>query len=105
LLSSPAIGADGTIYVATQPGILYAVSISGQLLWTFDIASAGFTGSFRSSPSIDSNGSIYFGLNIGNPSSAFFAVNSNGTLKWVFEPKTFLMILQEIILTFIPLLP
>ena len=84
--SSPAIGADGTIYVATQPGILYAVSNSGQLLWTFDIASAGFTGAFRSSPSIDSNGSIYFGLNIGNPSSAFFAVSSTGTLKWVFEP-------------------
>jgi len=84
--SSPAIGTDGTIYVATQPGILYAVSQSGQQLWSFNIASVGFTGTFRSSPSIDANGTIYFGLNIGNPSSAFFAVNSDGTLKWLFEP-------------------
>ncbi len=85
--SSPAIGADGTVYVATQPGIIYAVSHDGQPLWTFNIASAGFTGFFRSSPSIASDGSIYFGLNAGNPSSAFFAVNSDGTLKWLFEPQ------------------
>ncbi len=84
--ASPAIGTDGTIYVATQPGILYAVSSSGQLLWRFDLASVGFTGSIRSSPSVDANGSIYFGLNMGNPSSALFSLNSNGTLKWLFEP-------------------
>jgi outer membrane protein assembly factor BamB len=40
----------------------------------------------RSSPSVDANGSICFGLNAGNPSSAFFSLNSDGTLKWVFEP-------------------
>jgi len=84
--SSPAIGADGNIFVATQPGILYAVSQNGQLLWTFDIASEGFSGTFRSSPSVGSDGSIYLGLNTGNPSSAFFAINSNGTLKWLFTP-------------------
>jgi len=84
--SSPAIGDNGTIYVATQPGLLYAVSSSGEIQWTFDIASVGFTGVFRCSPSVDANGSIYIGLNNGNPSSAFFAINSNGTLKWLFEP-------------------
>ena len=84
--SSPAIGADGNIYVATQPGILYAVSHNGQLLWTFDIASEGFSGTFRSSPSIGSDGSIYLGLNTGNPSSALFAINSDGSLKWLFAP-------------------
>ena len=84
--ASPAIGTDGTIYVATQPGIVYAVTQSGQLLWTFNLASAGFTGTIRSSPSIDANGSIYFGLNMGNPSSAFLSLNPNGTLKWLFEP-------------------
>ena len=84
--SSPAIGTGGNIYVATQPGIIYAVSQDGQLLWTFDIASEGFSGTFRSSPSVGSDGSIYLGLNTGNPSSAFFAINSNGTLKWLFTP-------------------
>lgn len=84
--ASPAIGADGTMYVATNPGLLYAVSSAGQLLWTFDLASVGFMGYFRSSPAVDRNGTIYFGLNMGNPSSAFFAIRQDGTLKWVFEP-------------------
>jgi len=84
--ASPAIGDDGNIYVATQPGLLYAVSPQGQLLWTFDLATVGFSGTMRSSPAIDSEGSIYFGINTGNPASAFFAVNNDGTLKWKFEP-------------------
>jgi outer membrane protein assembly factor BamB len=84
--ASPAIGSDGTIYVATQPGILYAVTQSGQLFWTFNLSSAGFTGTFRSSPSIGADGSLYFGLNAGNPSSAFFSLTSSGSLKWLFEP-------------------
>jgi len=85
--SSPAIGNNETIYVATQPGLLYAISKEGQLLWTFDVASAGFTGIFRSSPSVGSDGSIYLGLNTGNPSSALFAIKPDGSLKWVFSPE------------------
>jgi outer membrane protein assembly factor BamB len=85
--ASPAIDANGVIYVATQPGILYAVSKDGQPVWTFDLASVGFSGTFRSSPSIDADGSVYFGINTGNPSSAFFALNSDGTLKWKYEPS------------------
>jgi outer membrane protein assembly factor BamB len=84
--ASPAIGKDGKIYVATQPGLVYAVSAEGQPLWTFDLASAGFTGTLRSSPAIDGDGCVYFGINTGNPSSAFFALNPDGTLKWIFEP-------------------
>jgi outer membrane protein assembly factor BamB len=86
-LASPAIGPGGTIYAATQPGLLYAVSPEGSPLWTFDLANAGFSGTLRSSPAIDAEGSVYFGINTGNPSSAFFALNSDGTLKWKFEPS------------------
>ena len=86
-LASPAIGPGGTIYAATQPGLLYAISPDGHPLWTFDLASAGFSGTFRSSPAIDAEGSVYFGINTGNPSSAFFALNPDGTLKWKFEPS------------------
>jgi outer membrane protein assembly factor BamB len=84
--SSPAIGADGSLYVAQLPGLLFAISSDGQPIWTFDLASVGFSGTFRSSPSIGADGSIYLGLNDGSPSSAFFAINPNGTLKWIFEP-------------------
>jgi outer membrane protein assembly factor BamB len=86
-LASPAIGDDGRIYVATQPGIVYAVSSTGQLEWTFDLSSVGFIGILRSSPAIGNDGSIYFGINTGNPVSAFFALNHDGTLKWKFEPS------------------
>jgi outer membrane protein assembly factor BamB len=86
-LASPAISADGTIYANTNVGLVYAVSADGKLLWTFNIASAGFAGWLRSSPAVDADGTIYFGLNDGSPSSALFAVNPNGTLKWIFEPS------------------
>jgi outer membrane protein assembly factor BamB len=84
--ASPAIGADGTIFVATSPGIVYAVSAAGQIVWTFAIASAGFSGFLRSSPAVDADGTIYFGVNNGSPSSALFALRADGSLKWVFEP-------------------
>lgn len=84
--ASPAIGADGAIYVATNPGIVYAVSPAGQVHWTFSLASVGFDGYLRSSPAVDADGTIYFGVNNGNPSSAFFALHPDGSLKWIFEP-------------------
>lgn len=85
--SSPAIGADGTLYVATQPGILFAVTSAGEIAWTFDIATAGFQGWFRSSPAVGPDGTIYLGLNAGNPSSALFAITPAGTVRWIFEPS------------------
>jgi outer membrane protein assembly factor BamB len=86
-LASPAIGEGGTLYVATQPGIVYAVSPAGQIAWEFNIASAGFTGYLRSSPAVDADGTIYFGLNSGNPSSALFALTPAGSVKWIFQPS------------------
>jgi len=86
-VASPAIAADGTIYANTNVGLVYAVSPAGVLRWTFNIASAGFTGWLRSSPAVDEDGTIYFGLNGGSPSSAFFALNPDRTLKWIFEPS------------------
>lgn len=86
-LASPAIGLGGEIIVATQPGIVYAVSPAGQVVWQFDIHSVGFAGFCRSSPAVDADGAIYFGLNSGSPSSALFALNPDGTLRWIFEPE------------------
>lgn len=85
-VAAPSIGSDGTIYVPTSPGILYAVSSQGSISWTFRLSDHGFTGEFRSSPAIDKDGTLYFGLKSGSPSSALFAVNSDGTVKWIFEP-------------------
>ena len=57
--SSPAIGANGTIYVGSDDGNLYAINPDGTLDWKFS------TGTYvDSSPVIDSNGIIYFGSEI-----------------------------------------
>jgi outer membrane protein assembly factor BamB len=85
--ASPAIGSDGTIVVATNPGILYAVSPAGQIRWTFDTRTVGYTGTMRSSPAVDADGTIYFGTNEGSPAPAFFALRPDGTLAWRFDPS------------------
>jgi outer membrane protein assembly factor BamB len=85
--ASPAIGADGTLYVATQPGIVYAVSPAGRIDWEFNISSAGFRGVLRSSPAVDTDGAIYFGINYGDPCSALFALNRDGSVRWIFQPS------------------
>lgn len=86
VLASPAIAANGTIIVATNPGVVYAVSSIGEILWSFDAASIGYTCTLRSSPAIDEDGTIYLGTNAGSPASVFLALNPDGTVKWIFEP-------------------
>ena len=74
IYSSPAIGADGTIYVGSADGNLYAINLNGTLKWTYS------TGSVDSSPAIGADGTIYVGSADGN----LYAINLNGTLKWKF---------------------
>ena len=88
VLASPALGADGTIFIATYPGVVYAVSATGSLLWTFDANSIGYTCWMKSSPAIDSDGTIYLGTNSLSSASVFFlALDHKGALKWLFEPS------------------
>jgi outer membrane protein assembly factor BamB len=56
ILSSPAIGSDGTVYVGSSDSKLYAITSTGGLYkdYTTDFA-------VRSSPAVDSDGKIYFG--------------------------------------------
>jgi outer membrane protein assembly factor BamB len=75
MLSSPSIGADGTIYVGSLDGTLYAVNPDGTEQWRY---SAG--GWIYSTPAVGPDGTIYFGANDSN----IYAVNSDGTLKWTF---------------------
>ncbi|WP_019639227.1 PQQ-binding-like beta-propeller repeat protein [Paenibacillus fonticola] len=55
--STPAIGADGTLYVGSYDGKLYALnSKTGKLKWAFETAWA-----IASSPAIGADGTIYIG--------------------------------------------
>jgi outer membrane protein assembly factor BamB len=54
--SSPAIGADGTIYVGSIDTNLYAINPNGTKKWVYTTG-----GSVDSSPAIASDGTIYVG--------------------------------------------
>uniref|UniRef100_A0A7C4GFJ8 Pyrrolo-quinoline quinone repeat domain-containing protein n=1 Tax=Fervidobacterium thailandense TaxID=1008305 RepID=A0A7C4GFJ8_9BACT len=59
--SSPAIGADGTIYVGSWDSYLYALSQDGTLKWRFQTG-----GGITSGPVLGQDGTIYLGSNDGN---------------------------------------
>jgi len=78
LESSPAIGSDGTIYVGSEDGKLYAIYPEhGTEKWHFDTGR-----SVVSSPAIGSDGTIYVG-SCNNKLYAIYPVH--GTEKWHFD--------------------
>lgn len=94
---SPAIGADGTIYVGSEiypppetgkpqekPASFYAFNPNGTLKWSYATQGSWV----NSTPSIADGGTIYTTANdcSHNCDSGVFAMNPNGTLKWIFLP-------------------
>ncbi len=73
IYSSPAIGADGTIYIGSLDGSIYALNAEGTLKWSFATGD-----SIDSSPAIGRDGTIY----IGSGDFRLYAINADGTLKW-----------------------
>ncbi len=75
--SSPAIGTDGTVYVGSDDGYLYAINPNGIEKWRFKKFQ---TSSIDSSPAIGADGTIY----VGSDKGFLYAINPNGTEKWRF---------------------
>ncbi|WP_018248367.1 outer membrane protein assembly factor BamB family protein [Orenia marismortui] len=73
--SSPAIGEDGTVYVGSNDGNLYAINPDGTEKWKFtsELSDEIIT----SSPAIGEDGTIYIGSQLD-----LYAINSDGTKKW-----------------------
>lgn len=71
LRSSPAIGADGTIYVGCETNYVYALESDGTLAWKFK-TSQDMT---WPSPVIDANGVLY----IGNMAGDFYAIQTDSS--------------------------
>ena len=74
--SSPAVGPDGTIYVGSFDGYMYAIKDEGDagvLKWKF-LTRAAIDGS----PAVDGCGVVYFG----SRDSTLYAVNPDGSLRW-----------------------
>ncbi|UCH89619.1 MAG: PQQ-binding-like beta-propeller repeat protein [Thermoplasmata archaeon] len=74
--SSPAVGKDGTIYLAI--GRVIAINPNGTTKWVFD---PEFDVGKGSSPAIGSDGTIF----VGSDDNYLCAINSDGTLKWKYK--------------------
>ncbi|MEA3311779.1 MAG: PQQ-binding-like beta-propeller repeat protein [candidate division WOR-3 bacterium] len=72
----PVTGTDGTIYLGSTYGKLYAVNPDSTLKWEFTTDAVIYA-----SPVIDADGTIY----IGSFNDYFYAVNPDGSLKWKFK--------------------
>ena len=84
--TSPAIGLDGTIYVAASDNRLYAINPDGSEKWNFTAC-----GRILSSPVIASDGTIY----IVSYEANLYAINPNGTEKWLFALGDFSSITEQ----------
>ncbi len=75
--SSPAIGPDGTIYVAGGHQV-HAVDPQGEIRWTYETPIRTFT---FSSPAVASDGTIY----VGGDDDHLHAIDRDGSLRWTFK--------------------
>jgi outer membrane protein assembly factor BamB len=78
ILSTPAVGSDGTIYVGSGDRRFYAVSPTGGQKWAF-VA----WGMIDSSPAVSSTGTVYFSAG----DSLFYAVDRQGKEAWIYLTK------------------
>ncbi|WP_348093826.1 PQQ-binding-like beta-propeller repeat protein [Collimonas sp.] len=84
---SPALGADGTIYIGANnaplnqvTGKLYAVKADGREKWEYP-AGGSTIGGVSSSAAVAADGTVY----MGGYDQKLYALNANGTLKWTFQ--------------------
>jgi FOG: WD40-like repeat len=74
---SAVTGSDGTVYVGSYSGKLYAFSSNGTLKWTYTTSSY-----ILGSPAVGKDGTIYISC---WKNSTLYAINPNGTLKWKYN--------------------
>ncbi|MEK7789977.1 MAG: PQQ-binding-like beta-propeller repeat protein, partial [Planctomycetota bacterium] len=75
ITSSPAVGLDGTIYVGSIDGRLYAINPDSTTKWAFQVGSE-----ITASPAIGDDGTIY----VGSRDKKMYAITPDGKPKWTF---------------------
>ena len=76
--ASPAVGSDGTIFVADFGGFVSAISRHGSIEWSYETPGRV---SIVSSPTLDLEDTVY----IGSKTKQVLAIRRDGTLKWSYS--------------------
>ncbi|RPI28619.1 MAG: hypothetical protein EHM61_04465 [Acidobacteria bacterium] len=76
IAASPVVSPDGTIYLASTDGHLYALTLDGSRKWEFAAGESLFA-----TPSLDSGGRLYFG----DLDGWFYCLSSDGVLQWKYQ--------------------
>lgn len=71
--SSPVIGENGTIYVGSRDGNIYAVADNGTISWSFETGA-----NITSTPAIADDGTIY----VGSMDGYLYALSPEGEERW-----------------------
>ena len=74
--SAPAVGTDGTIYVGTWKGSLWAINPNGTPKWVFRAGNE-----IKSSPAVSADGTVYFG----SRDRKLYALRPDGKKRWEFQ--------------------
>ena len=74
--SAPAIGPDGTIYLGTRAGRLWAINPDGTRKWVFAAQNE-----IKSAPAVGPDGTVYFG----SRDRRFYALRADGRKQWEFK--------------------
>lgn len=74
--SSAAIAADGTSYIGSGDGKIYAITQNGTLRWTLNLGAP-----IDSSPAVADDGRFCVGCNDGK----LYCINPNGTVNWSYN--------------------
>ena len=74
MITSPAIGPNGLIYLGSGSGSVYAVHPDGSLQWSFKA-----DGSIAAAPAIASDGTVYFATS----AAKLYSLDAFGTLNWI----------------------
>ena len=79
---APAIAVDGTVYVGSGSGYLYAINPDGTLRWRYE------TGDRVGSAAIADDGTIYVNSN-SDFEHHLYAINPDGSLKWRYRTERY----------------
>ena len=83
IFSSPAIGADGSVYIGSNDSYLHAFNGNGTSKWTFQADNW-----IDSTPAIGSDGTIY----VGSWDNKVYAIDSdNGNKIWEYETNSYVI--------------